>query len=398
MAREVERELAERVYEQIKGFSGFGFPKSHAAAFGLLAYQSTWLRVHYGPEFLCGLLNEQPMGFYPPDALVHDAQRRGIGVLGPDVSRSAVLCRCEWDPEGRLGVRIGLGYVSGLSERDAEAVVAAREQAPYRDLADLAARSGCSRDGLEKLAWADACASLGLGAEQAREVRGKHGGGDRESQGSSRRHDLWTLGVSRGTVRRGSGEQLPLPLELPGAPRLHEQSAWERVTADYSAFGISLREHPLELLRPELAAETVTSAELRRIRDGAKVVIAGMTVARQRPATANGVVFMLLEDEFGMTNVVVLPPVYERHRLLVRTAGLVSVTGKLERREGVVNVVAERLCELQRPDLRLAEVRPIEPPVERETGRAPEAADSADLADLGAVLPAAHSFGRRGRR
>ncbi len=160
----------------------------------------------------------------------------------------------------------------------------------------------------------------------------------------------------------------------------------------------------MALMRHELDPATVTSADLTRIADGVEVVIAGMTVARQRPATANGVVFMLLEDEFGMTNVVVLPPVYERHRLLVRTAGIVSITGKLERREGVINVVARRLHELQRPDLPLADVRPIEPPVERETGRdaAPEpgrraAAAGGALADLGAVLPAAHNFGRRGR-
>ncbi len=391
LANGVDEVVANRVYDQIKGFSGFGFPKSHAAAFGLLAYQSTWLRVHYGPEFLCGLLNEQPMGFYPPDALVHDAQRRRIGVLGPDVNASAVLCSCELDPAGAttpaaagIAVRIGLGYVNGLAEADAEAVVAAREQdGPYRDLGDLAARSGASRDGLEKLAWADACATLGLSAEQARS-------GPR----SRRRRDLWTLGISRGASRRGGNEQLPLPLDLPEAPAgVPEQSAWERVTADYSAFGISLNEHPMELIRPELSPETVTSADLGRIRDGAQIVIAGMTVARQRPATANGVVFMLLEDEFGMTNVVVLPPVYERHRLIVRTAGLVTISGRLERREGVVNVVAERIAELQRPDLPLAEVRPLEPPVERETGRE----QGKDVSDLGAVLPAAHSFGRRGR-
>ncbi len=135
IANGVTEEVANRVYDQIKGFSGFGFPKSHAAAFGLLAYQSTWLRVHYGPEFLCGLLNEQPMGFYPPDALVHEAQRRGIEVLGPDVNASAVLCRCERQQpeeaaggEAQLAVRIGLGYVNGLAEADAEAVVAARER------------------------------------------------------------------------------------------------------------------------------------------------------------------------------------------------------------------------------------------------------------------------------
>ena len=385
VARGVGAEVANRVYDQIKGFSGFGFPKSHAAAFGLLAYQSTWLRVHYGPEFLCGLLNEQPMGFYPSDALVHDGQRRGIPVLGPDVNASSVLCTTERDHEGTLGVRIGLGYVSGLAEADAEAVAAARlVDGPYRNLGDLAARSGASRDGLEKLAWADACAALGVVAEEMRK-----GGGRR----SSRRRDLWALGIARGASRSGrksGAEQMPLPLELPSAPALAEQTAWERVTADYSAYGISLNEHPMELIRPDLPAETVTSADLARIRDGAKISIAGMTVARQRPATANGVVFMLLEDEFGMTNVVVLPPVYERHRLIVRTSGLVAVAGRLERREGVVNVVAERLTELQRPDLPLADIRPIEPPAEGETGR------TSDVAELGAVLPAAHSFGRRG--
>jgi error-prone DNA polymerase len=382
--RDVEPEIANRVFDQIKGFSGFGFPKSHAAAFGLLAYQSTWLRVHYGPEFLCGLLNEQPMGFYPPDALVHDGQRRGTPVLGPDVNTSAVLCVCERDSEGALGIRIGLGYVTGLAEADAEAVVAARTAGgAYRDLGDLAARSGASRDGLEKLAWADACSSIGVDA-----------GALQKGGRSRRRRDLWALGIARGASRKGrkaGTEQMPLPLELPDAPSLAEQTPWERVTADYSAYGISLNEHPMELIRPELPAETVTSADLARVKDGARILIAGMTVARQRPATANGVVFMLLEDEFGMTNVVVLPPVYERHRLIVRTSGLVSVAGRLERRDGVINVVAERLSELQRPDLPLADVRPIEPPVERETGK------SADVAELGSVLPAAHSFGRRGR-
>jgi error-prone DNA polymerase len=147
-------------------------------------------------------------------------------------------------------------------------------------------------------------------------------------------------------------------------------------------------------MRPELDPATVTSADLLRLPNGSGVLIAGMTVARQRPATANGVVFMLLEDEWGMTNVVVLPPVYERHRLLVRTAGFVSVAGKLERREGVVNIVAERISELERPGLPLAEVRHIEPSPSRETGKQ---LGKQQIAELGAVLPAAHSFGRRGR-
>ncbi len=376
IANDVASETANRVYDQIKGFSGFGFPKSHAAAFGLLAYQSTWLRVHYGPEFLCALLNEQPMGFYPPDALAHEAQRRGIPVLGPDANASEVLCATE-AMERRLGVRTGLGYVAGLSRVDAEAIVRGRsEGGPYKDLADLATRSGASRDGLERLAWADACS--GLPGELPAEVGG-----------SSRREDLWSLGVARGSSRAGGSEQLALPLPVPDAPALKQQSSWERLTADYAATGMSLAQHPLALMRPELDPATVTSADLTRVPDGSQILIAGMTVARQRPATAKGVVFMLLEDEWGMTNVVVLPPVYERHRLLVRTAGFVSIRGRLERREGVVNVVADSLGELERPDLPLAEVRHIEPPAERETGR--------KMSELGAVLPAAHSFGRRGR-
>ncbi len=381
IANGVELEVAERVYDQVKGFAGFGFPKSHAAAFGLLAYQSTWLRVHYGPEFLCALLNEQPMGFYPPDALAHEAQRRGITVLGPHVNRSDVFCLTEPQGDrGGLAVRTGLGYVAGLARADAEAVMAERrERGPYVDLADLAARSGASRDGLERLAWANACSGLS----------GRLPDANSDPTAGSRRADLWSLGIARGARHFGSSEQLALPLPLPEAPELAPQTPWERVTSDYAATGLSLAMHPLALMRPELDPATASSADLVRIADGAPITIAGMTVARQRPATANGVVFMLLEDEWGMTNVVILPPVYERHRLLIRTAGFVSVVGRLERREGVVNVLAEHLVELERPDLPLAEVRQIEPAAERETG--------GRIADLGAVLPAAHSFGRRGR-
>ncbi len=389
VCRGVTVEVANRVYDQIKGFSGFGFPKSHAAAFGLLAYQSTWLRVHYGPELLCALLNEQPMGFYPPDALAHEAQRRGIPVLGPDVNRSEVLCVCEWvegeaGEERRLAVRVGLGYVSGLATADAEAVVRGRgEGGKYADLADLATRSSASADGLQRLAWADTCAGLGGSPEAL-------------AESSSRREDLWRLGVARGARRRGGHEQMSLPLPVPEAPKLAPQTAWERVTADYGSTGISLAQHPMALMRPELDPATVTSADLKRLPNDSRLVIAGMTVARQRPATANGVVFMLLEDEWGMTNVVVLPSVYEKHRLLVRTAGFVSISGRLERREGVINIVAERLFALERPDLPLADVRTIEPETSRETGRV-QGDSGQRITDLGAVLPAAHSFGRRGR-
>jgi error-prone DNA polymerase len=367
-------EVAERVFEQIRGFSGFGFPKAHAVAFGLLAYQSTWLRVHYAPEFLCCLLNEQPMGFYPPDALVHEAQRRGIEVRPPDVNRSGVECSVE----DALAVRIGLGYITGLKEEDAWAAVEERERAgPYADLAGLASRSGATRDGLELLAWAGACREIG-GRDDLR-----------------RREDLWRLGVTRSGRSLGEATQLSLPLPIPAAPSLPELDSWDRLVADYASTGIAIADHPMSLLRSGLGQSVCSSAGLGRIRSGARVQIAGMVVARQRPATARGVVFMLLEDELGTINVVVPPPVYGRHRLAVRTAPFAEVSGSLERREGVMNVVASTVRTLLTPDAIRAEVRQIEPPVDRETGRTPAA--PADAAELAAVMPAAHSFGRRGR-
>jgi error-prone DNA polymerase len=367
--RGASSEVAERVFSQVIGFSGFGFPKAHAAAFGLLAYQSTWLRVHYGPELLCALLNEQPMGFYPPDSLVHEAQRRGFEVRPPDVNRSDAECTAEPVAGSEPAVRIGLGYVDGVRGEEMDALVTERERGgEYEGLGDLASRSGVGRDGLERLAWAGACECLGAAAEDA-----------------GRRRDLWRVGVARPAGARR--DQLSLPLPVGEAPPLRELDAWERVVADYAATGMTLGDHPLELIRPQLAEGIARTEELERISDGSRVEVAGLVVARQRPATANGVVFMLLEDETGVANVVVLPPAYRSHRLAVRSASYVRVAGKLERREGVINVVADRVVALATPDMPAAEVRAIEPPVERETGRA---------ADLAAVAPRAHSFGRRG--
>ena len=377
VSRGVERELAERVFEQVRGFSGFGFPKSHAAAFGLLAYQSTWLRVHYGPELLCSLFNEQPMGFYPPDSLSHEAQRRGVEVRPVDVNRSDVRCTVEPRGDGcEPAVRFGLGYIKGVVEDEVEALVAERKSGgPYRDLADLASRSGMSRDGLERLAWAGACEPLGVANGTA-----------------PRRDELWRLGVARGSrrTRKDANVQLSLPLALPAPPSLRPLDSWERIVADYASTGVTLGEHPLEVLRPELGAGLVRTEELQTLADGSVVRLPGLVVARQRPSTAKGVVFMLLEDEAGVANVIVPPPVYERCRLAVRTASFALVAGRLERREGVINVLARSVERLSVPEHASAKVRHIEPPSERETGRdAPEQ-------ELAAVAPRAHSFGRRG--
>ncbi|MEA2424025.1 MAG: error-prone polymerase [Thermoleophilaceae bacterium] len=356
-------EVAERVFAQVVGFSGFGFPKAHSAAFGLLAYQSAWLRVHYGPEFLCGLLNEQPMGFYPSDALVHDAQRHGIEIHPVCVQRSVTLCRTE---DG--GVRMGLGHVTGVRSDAVDAIVGERERGgPFRSAADLAARCKAQRETLEKLAWAGACDDLCDG---------------------SRRQALWELGVAvPGYETNGGGVQLALPLDVE-APELRTLSAWERLVADYASTKVTLREHPLELMRPELPESIVTSTALKTIRDGARVELAGLVVARQRPATAKGITFMLLEDEHGTFNIIVPLSVHDHCRLAVRAEPFVIIEGKLERRSGVINVVAHMVKRLERPDLPLAEVRHIEP---RKAWSTQE-----DGADLRAVAPAAHSFGRRG--
>jgi error-prone DNA polymerase len=365
MERGASLESAQRVYTQIVGFSGFGFPKAHSAAFGLLAYQSTWLRVHYGPEFLCALLNEQPMGFYPPDSLVHEAQRRGIAVLPPCVVRSDAECRVERD--GDLGVRVGLGYVAGVGEEDVRRVVEERGRGAFRSLGDLVGRCGAQRDALERLAWAGACDQLVEGG---------------------RRQALWMLGVSAQGIAVAGGTQLALPLDPGEVPALREMTAWERLLADYGSTKVTLREHPMELMRPDLGEDVASSADLDRAGHGARVRVAGLVVARQRPATAKGITFMLLEDEFGAINLIVPPPVYERCRLAVRAEPIVIADGRLERRDGVTNVLVSELRRLERPDLPLGEIRHIEP---RRVWSTDE-----DVGNLRSVMPAAHSFGRRG--
>jgi error-prone DNA polymerase len=365
--RGADPDTAERVYTQIVGFSGFGFPKAHSAAFGLLAYQSTWLRVHYGPEFLCALMNEQPMGFYPPDSLVHDAQRRGIEVRAPDVLSSGVECRVE---DG--AVRIGLAYVGGVGDEEVRELVAERERGgPFASVAALAARCAAQRDALERLAWAGACDELVGGPVMAR-----------------RRQALWLLGVSAPGVEVRGGTQLALPLDPADAPALRELSPWDRLVADYGSIKVTIHEHPLELMRPGLPPDVLTAERLGRARNGERVRVAGLVVARQRPATAKGVTFMLLEDETGTTNLVVPPPVYDRHRLAVRAEPLLLAAGRLERRGATINVVVDEVGRLERPDLPMGEVKHIEPRVawssEEQAG------------DLRAVLPAMHAFGRRG--
>ncbi len=336
-----DRATAERVWEMVAGFAGFGFPKAHSAAFGLLAYQSTWLRVHYGPEFLCALLNEQPMGFYAPDSLVHEAEHRGIRVLGLDVNASAVQCTVE--PE--LGVRLGLGYVKGVIAAEVGELVSERERnGRFHSLGDLAARVGAGRVTLEQLAWSGACDGL---VECKARVPAASA---RPSQRSDvRRLALWQLGLAAPGKRAPGATQLALPLELPAAPRLRSLDRWQRLIADYSTSGVTVGDHAIAALRERLStARLATSAQLLRLPSGCSVAVAGLVIARQRPGTAKGTMFLLFEDEWGTINLIVPQAVYERHRLLARAEPLLLARGRLERTEGVVNVLVRELAALER--------------------------------------------------
>ena len=350
VAKEVDERKAHEIYDKLVGFSGFGFPKSHAAAFGLLAYQSSWLRHHYPAEFLCALLNAQPMGFYPPASLVRDAQRRGVEVRPPDVDRSEAKCVLEGG-----AVRVGLEYVQSLGEEEAKALAEERARdGRFRGIVDLAQRSSLDRDRLSALVASGACDSFG-----------------------ERRRLLWELGfVPRSQSVPGSGgeeRQLALALAPTAAtPDLPEQSEWERMLADYRQTGLSVGIHPLDLLRRHLPNGTLSSRELGTVPSGRRVAVAGMAVARQRPATANGVVFMLLEDEFGQMNLIVPPTVYERYRALVRAEPLLLARGKFERMGRNRNVLVSEMETL-----------------------APLARQLAGDADVGAALPDAHHFGHR---
>ena len=344
----VERETAERVFEKLLGFASFGFPKSHAAAFGLLAYQSAWLRHHHPAEFLCALLNAQPMGFYPPASLVRDAQRRDVEVLPPDIARSDALCTLEGD-----SVRVGLAYIRGVGEDAARAVVEEHEAGgSFRTVQDLAQRAPLDRPALEALAASGACDSFGW----------------------PRRQLLWRLGLAPRAVRVARDSvQLALPLEPQTVvPDLPELSEWEQMLADYRLTSLSVDRHPMELLRSHLPAGTVSAGELATVGNGEKVAVAGLVIARQRPQTANGVVFMLLEDEHAQVNLIVPPAVYDRHRASVRGEPLVLARGRYELNGRNRNVVVSELVSLG--------------------GLARRAAGDAEVRSS---LPSAHSFGRR---
>src|SRR5216110_1819177 len=335
-ARGVPQATAERVFTQVIAFSEFGFPKSHAAAFGLLAYQSAWLRHYHPAEYYCALFNNQPMGFYSLDALGRDAKRNEVEIRLPDVNLSDVWCTVEGG-KGRLkaveggrgadAVRVGLGFIRDWSEETATAVVDERARGPFRSVGDFVRRAPpkLKRSAIEHLVWVGGCDGFGL----------------------TRRELLWQVGLwlppeaEQGGEARGR-RQLELALDHPFERlRFGGLAADERLLAEYAVLGFAASGHPLELLRDVLPPGVVQSDALPRLEHGAWVEVAGLVVARQRPETAKGFIFVLLEDEAGMVNVIVRPDVYERYRTAVRSEPLLWVRGKLAKDDGTVNVLAE---------------------------------------------------------
>lgn len=329
-------DLAERVFKQIEGFGSYGFPESHAASFAHLAYASSWLKCHHPAVFAAALLNSQPMGFYAPAQIVRDARAHGVLVEPIDVNHSDWDCTLEPAPESAEGfaLRLGMRLVAHLATADGKAIAKARRSgngAPFGSVEEVARRSGVGRPAMEALATADAFGSLGEG----------------------RRDALWDAsaiegrGADPGPLFASAASDEPLLPEVP--PVLPGIGEGEAVITDYQASGMTLRRHPLELLRPVLDGLGLTDTRrMDKLRDGAKVRLPGLVLMRQRPGTAKGIVFVTVEDEHGHANIVVFTNVGERDRDALLGARLMVVEGVVERETEhaevpVTHVIARRL-------------------------------------------------------
>jgi error-prone DNA polymerase len=311
MARQgIHGAAAEEIVHAITAFALYGFPESHASSFALLAYASGYLRVHHPAAFYAALLNNQPMGFYHPATIVKDAQRHGLRILPIDVTRSQWLCTIE-SIEGRLAMRMGLRYVRGLRERAARALVEARAARGFGSIHDLARRAQLDRDELETLAAIGALAPIG----------------------GTRRTNLWAAAMPHPGPLFADPPREASPLE--------EMTDVERLAADYAGTSVTLGRHPMALRRTTLRAHGVLSArELSGAEDGARVQVAGSVIVRQRPGTAKGFVFLSLEDETGIANVIVTPPIFARHRLALVSEPYLLIDGIAQQQDGVVSVRA----------------------------------------------------------
>lgn len=314
-------DFAQRVVEQVKGFSSYGFPESHAVSFALLVYDSCWIKRHHPAEFLAAMLNSQPLGFYTPSQLVQDAQRHGVVVRPADVGHSDWDCTLEDmpapDAPGQPAVRLGLRLVSGLSKEDAQRIGAARRQKPFASTEDLALRAPLDRQALQHLAAADALQSLA----------------------GHRRQQVWdasALQAAPALLRRAPVNETALELE--------EAPEGEAIVWDYTSTGLTLRRHPLALLRERLNQRRfMTAAQLKDAPDGRLVRACGIVTCRQQPGTSQGVVFVTLEDETGTVQVIVWRALRQRQRAELTGSRLLAVHGVWQRDGAVCNLIAGRL-------------------------------------------------------
>jgi error-prone DNA polymerase len=328
--RGYDPDFAERCFNQIEGFGEYGFPESHAASFALLVYVSAWMKCHYPAVFAAALLNSQPMGFYAPAQIVRDAREHGVTALPPDVNLSDWDATLEIDPDSARGpargmaLRIGLRQIKGLSEEDGKRLVAERGNG-YRDAIALWRRSGLKPTMLEALARADAFGSMGLNRRQA----------------------LWAvkglgaaplpLFAAAGEMERGEEPEVALP----------DMAIGEEVVEDYSWLRLSLKCHPLALLRSAMAAAgAIPTAQVLETPAETRVTVAGLVLVRQRPGSAKGVIFITVEDETGVANIIVWPKAFEKFRRIVLTARLLRITGRLQREGIVAHIVADKLEDL----------------------------------------------------
>ncbi len=320
-------EAQDNIVQGISSFAMYGFPESHAASFALIAYASAYLKVYYLAAFTCGLLNNQPMGFYSPAVLIKDAQRHGLRVRPIDVLRSAWPCTLETEQDGSLSLRIGLNYAKGLRQSSADALLAAlHSNAAFRSVEDMAARvPQLSRKELVALARIGALNSLG-------EVE-------------HRRDALWQVEQAVrpvGPLLRGAGR---MPGEPQQATPLKKMTTEERLSADYAGTGLTTGPHPMAYHRATLMQEGVLSAqELLEGRNHRNVRIAGCVIARQRPGTAKGFVFLSLEDETGIANVILNPDVFEQNRIVVTRSRFLRIEGPLQNQDSVIHVKAQHIA------------------------------------------------------
>ncbi|MGD9509931.1 MAG: error-prone DNA polymerase, partial [Geminicoccaceae bacterium] len=330
VANGYEQGFAEQTFRQLEGFGSYGFPESHAASFALIAYASSWLKCWHPDVFCAALLNAQPMGFYAPAQIVRDAREHGVEIRPPCVNASRWDCTLE--PSGddsRLAVRLGLRMVKGLANAHAATLVAARADEPFASVDDLWRRTRVPQAALVHLAEADAF---------------------RTAFGLARREALWAIRALR---------DAPLPLFAADAPAevvpeveepvvaLRPMTAGGEVVEDYRHVGLSLRSHPVSFLRPELQARRIVPcAEAMAARDGRWLEAAGLVLVRQRPGSAKGVLFITLEDETGVANLVVWPQLFEQYRRIILSTSMMAVYGRIQREGEVVHLVVQRVSNL----------------------------------------------------